>query len=70
MLIVLDDNFKYGFDGELTAKIHPNPNYFFPRLFYQNITRTREKLCIVVINNKDLFENLLKIKNDTGVWSN
>lgn len=70
VLIVLDENFKYGFDGKLSAKIHPNPDYFFPRLFYQNITRARKKLCIVVINNKDLFKRLLQIKNATSDLEN
>ena len=62
VMIVIDNNFRYSGKGELEAKEHPNPDYLFPRLFYQNISRTREKLCIVVLENKMIFEQLLKIK--------
>lgn len=63
VIVVMDLNFAYDTKGELEGKEHPNPDYLFPRLFYQNITRARNKLCIVVINNKNVFEMLLKIKN-------
>ena len=62
VLVVIDDNFKYNNKGDLTARIHPNPEYLFPKLFYQNISRAREKLCIVVLNNQELFGKLLCIK--------
>ena len=62
VLVVIDNNFRYDANGDLTAREHPNPEYLFPRLFYQNISRAREKLCIVVLNNKELFGNLLHIK--------
>lgn len=62
VMIVIDTNFRYGSQRELEAKEHPNPDYLFPRLFYQNISRTREKLCIVVLENEIIFEQLLKIK--------
>ncbi len=64
VLVVIDNNFKYDDNGDLTAKVHPNPEYLFPRFFYQNISRTRGKLCIVVLNNKELFRRLLHIKFD------
>lgn len=62
VIVILDNNFRYGEDGILQAKEHPNPDYLFPRLFYQNISRAREKLCIIVLDNPDLFEKLLSIK--------
>ena len=64
VLIVMDENFKYNSDGELEGKEHPNPNYLFPRLFYQNISRAREKLCIVVVNNIEFFDKLLRLKEN------
>lgn len=64
VMILIDNNFRYSSEGDLEAKEHPNPDYLFPRLFYQNISRTREKLCIVVIDNEEMFKNLLKIKNN------
>ena len=65
VVLMMDENFKYDINGELSGKEHPNPDYIFSKLFYQNITRVREKLCIVVLNNKDLFSKLLLVKNKT-----
>ena len=65
VLVVMDSNFSYDDNGELIAKKHPNPDYLFQRLFYQNITRARKKLCLAVINNPKMLECLLGIKNHT-----
>ena len=62
VIVVLDNNFRYTEDGSLQGREHPNPNYLIPRLFYQNISRAREKLCIVVLDNVELFEKLLYVK--------
>lgn len=62
VVIILDNNFYYSDNGQLLAREHPNPDYLFPKLFYQNITRAREKLAIVVVNNKKLFKRLLELK--------
>ena len=62
VLVVIDNNFRYDANGDLMAREHPNPEYLFPRLFCQNISRAREKLCIVVLNNQELFKKLLCIK--------
>jgi hypothetical protein len=64
VILVLDNNFRYSEKGELEGKEHPNPDYLFSRLFYQNISRAREKLCLVILNNPDMFEKLLKIKEN------
>ena len=65
VIVVMDENFKYDESGTLTAKKHPDPDYLFERLFYQNITRARKRLCLVVFNNPLLLERLLGIKNYT-----
>ena len=65
VVLLLDNNFQYSKEGELEGRVHPNPDYLFPRLFYQNITRARERLCIIVLNNPDVFERLLQIKDNT-----
>lgn len=49
--------------GESDKKVN-NPDYLFPSLFYQNITRAREKLCVIVSENIDVFEKLLHIKGN------
>lgn len=62
VVVVLDNNFRYSTEGILQGREHPNPDYLFPRLFYQNISRAREKLCIIVLDNLELFTKLLCIK--------
>lgn len=62
VVVFLDDNFMYDADGSLTAKEPQTPDYLYEKLFFQNITRVREKLCIVVIHNKPILEELLWIK--------
>lgn len=65
VVIIIDNNFRYSETGALEGREHPNPDYLFPKLFYQNITRAREKLCIIVLNNPDMFETLLRIKDNS-----
>lgn len=59
VLMVINESFKYTDDGRLAAYEHPYPNYLFAQLLYQGLTRVREKLMIIVLNNKTLFEKLL-----------
>lgn len=61
VVVFLDDNFRYSDDGILQAREHPNPNYLFQNLFYQNITRAKEKLAVVIISNQLLFEKIMTI---------
>lgn len=62
VVITLDDRFYYNEDGKLQGKNHPNPDYIYDRLFFQAVSRTREKLCIIVIGNIALFESIVSIK--------
>lgn len=64
VLIVLDINFRYSEDGRLQGKDHPNPDYIFHKLFYQGVSRTREKLCILVVENIELFDKIISIKEN------
>lgn len=60
VVMFMDSNFYY--DGNLLhAKPHPNPDYIYIQLLYQGLTRVREKLCIVVYDNADVYKNLLRI---------
>lgn len=61
VVVILDNNFRYSEEGILQAKQHPNPDYLFANLFYQNITRAREKLAVVIYNNPDMFSKILDI---------
>ena len=61
VLVVLDNHFYYDEDKKLKAhKIQHNP-YHPLKMFYQQITRTINKLEIVVIGNIELFNNIISI---------
>lgn len=62
VIFSMDNNFRHAEDGRLQGRIHPNPDYIFYKLWYQGVSRAREKLCILVIGNEPLFNNLLNIK--------
>ena len=62
VMIELDNNFRYGDDGRMKATSHPNPDYLFAKLLYMAISRARQHLCILVVENYELFGNILRIK--------
>ena len=49
-------------DEWLTRPIHPD--LLFYKLLYQAISRAREKLCVLVVENYKLFSDILNIKFD------
>lgn len=49
-------------DYKLYSSTHPNPNYLYHKMLFQGITRVRKNLCIVVLNNPDMFKVLVRIK--------
>ena len=63
VLVMLDDHFHYEENGKLVGTPHPNPDYLYTQLLYQNVSRAKEKLCIIVRENPALFRELLWIIN-------
>lgn len=61
VIITLTNHFRYNAEGVLQGNAHPNPDYSYYRLLFQSVSRTREKLCIVVIGTESLFEKVLSI---------
>jgi len=61
----MDDSFYYDEHGILQGVPHPNPDYLYPNLFYQGVTRVREKLAIVVVKNSELFTHITSIVSPT-----
>ena len=61
MLMLMDESFYYDENGILRGIIHPNPDYLYPNLFYQGITRVREKIALVVVDSPELFEKISNI---------
>lgn len=61
VVMILDDKFYYDEKGVLRARKHPNPDYLYDQLLYQGITRTREKLCLIVVQNTPLFAHIIEM---------
>ena len=61
VIMVIDHHFAYSKEGRLSAKLHPNPDYMFKKLLFQGLTRTRQKLCLVVIDNILVFNKILDL---------
>lgn len=66
VIICMDNNFRYNEEGRLQGKVHPNPDYIFYQLWFQGVSRAREKLCILIIGNEKLFDSILEIKIRNG----
>ncbi len=61
VVMLLDESFYYDERGRLQGIPTPDPDYLYPNLFYQGITRAREKLAAIVIRNWELFDEIAKI---------
>ena len=59
VLMILNSFFEY--DGNrLKSREHPNPDYIFVQLLYQGLTRTRNKLKLIV-TKKELLNKILTL---------
>lgn len=61
VLMLLDNSFYYNEKGILQGVKHPNPDYLYPNLFYQGITRVREKIALIIVEAPTLLENISSI---------
>lgn len=61
VLMLLDKSFFYNEKGILQGVEHPNPDYLYPNLFYQGITRVREKIALLIVEAPTLLENISSI---------
>ena len=64
VMIMMDGNFRYDKERRIQGKEHPNPDLLFYKLLYQAISRARERLCVLVVENYKLFSDILNIKFD------
>ena len=65
VLMLIDKTFYYNENNILYFYPHPNPNYLYDKLLFQGLTRTKERLCIIVLQDMLLFEKILSIKSKT-----
>lgn len=61
VIMILDEHFAYDNEKKLRAVRHPNPDYLYRKMLIQGVTRVREKLCLLVVNNKPIFQEILAI---------
>lgn len=61
VVVVIDKSFYYNENGELS--IGYSPYYNTVKMLYQNITRVREKLHVIIIDNNDILNRCLEIIN-------
>ena len=61
VLVMMDDCFRYDESGRLVGRSHSNPDYLYVQMLYQNVSRAKEKLCIIVRENEAVFRELLGI---------
>ena len=59
VMIMMDKNFRYDKERRIQGKEHPNPDLLFYKLLYQAISRAREKLCVLIVENYKLFSDIL-----------
>lgn len=59
VVVVIDELFTYHTNGQLN---YSGQSYYHPRkMLFQNITRARKKLLVVIINNQELLERCMQI---------
>ena len=60
VLVILDDRFYYDHDKNLRAGGTDSEEAL--NLLYEGVSRTREKLCILVFHNEKLFAEILSLR--------
>ena len=61
VVVVLDSRFCYGESGLLVGLERPDEDYLYVQLLYQNVSRAKEKLCVIVQENEGVFRELIKV---------
>lgn len=61
VVMLMDGSFYYDEEDKLQAAPQPGSDYLYPNLFYQGVTRAREKLAVIVVQAPALFEKVLSI---------
>ncbi len=64
VLMMLDGSFYYDGSGKLKGMPYQKHEYIYPNLFYQGITRVREKLALVVVGAPKLFNKISTVVDD------
>lgn len=65
VVVYLDESFYYDAQGKLCSHDLPGVHYRNVKMLYQNITRARHKLKLIIINNEPVFTKCVAIINRT-----
>lgn len=59
--VVMDDHFGYDIDGKLSVKNISSCYYSPTKMLFQILTRTRNELTLVILNNEELLRQCIQI---------
>ena len=62
VLILMDGHFRYDEEGRLCGPVYTNTETLFYKLMFQDISKARSKLCVLVTGNYELFLQISSIK--------
>ena len=63
VVVVMDQKFSYAQDGVLMGREDPGEDYLYVQLLYQNVSRAKERLCVIVHENEEVFRELIGVVN-------
>ena len=61
VVMLMDSSFYYDGDGFLKGISKPDSDSIYPNIFYQGITRVRERLALVILDAPELLRRILSI---------
>ena len=61
VVMLMDKSFYYDENEQLKCVEHPNPDYIYTQLLYQGLTRAREKIAIIIVENLELMHKIASI---------
>ena len=61
VVMLMDSYFHYDEDGFLKGIIKPDSDSIYPNIFYQGISRVRERLALVILDAPELLRSILTI---------
>lgn len=59
--VILDGRFCYDERGVLIGQESPGEDYLYVQMLYQNVSRAKERLCVIVQENESVFRELVRV---------
>ena len=61
VVMIMNRTFRYDEEQLLYSEAHPNPDDLYEKLLFQGMTRVTDKLALIIVDNQDVFANILGI---------